>query len=276
MSILKEEKEQKIFFELNALREDDKQNLDEYFLAYSIQATLDGMRWLNTDELILDYGCGLGDSIEMYRLANNSYPSSLIGVDIAKNAISKIEKKYAYNFYQITENKIPMLQDGIVSSVYMINVLHHTTTRNQIFCEVLRVLKPGGKFLIIDITDKNLFIEFGRKIFMYVPGYIKKQFSKDLIIENTIPEKLPVDPDTIVGDLISAGYEIERVGRHSLFFFVFDWFEKILKLEISKGKYKNIYKPILWLENFLLRYKIFQNRSAILSIWVKKPNLHEK
>jgi SAM-dependent methyltransferase len=91
----------------------------------------------------------------------------------------------------------------------MIGVLHHTESHQKIFDEIGRVLQSGGKFPILDLTNNNPFIELARALFPYMPRRIRQMFPDDLVIDETIPEKLRVEVGATLASLRKAGFSVE-------------------------------------------------------------------
>ena len=102
---------------------------------------------------IVDFGCGLGDAIPIYR---ECFPSAkLIGVDISASAIMQCKQKYGgqADFMEGTHKDIPAV-DTIIAS----NVLEHLTDDKEIAkhllsrCHDLFVTVPYEE-KIQDITE---------------------------------------------------------------------------------------------------------------------------
>jgi len=121
----------------------------EYFEYLEKRSTLGALyrHWLLYPKLcsllqgkILDYGCGIGDFL---RHENNS-----IGVDINQYNIDYCNSQ-GLNAKLIEPNIIPFKNNSF-TSVIMDNVIEHISPNNvdDVLYEILRVLKPKGKFLI--------------------------------------------------------------------------------------------------------------------------------
>jgi SAM-dependent methyltransferase len=107
----------------------------------------------------------------------------------------------------------------------MVFVLHHAEQHERIFATIAHVLKPGGKFLLVDLTKTSPIIEGARGVFPYMPKRIKGMFPEDLVIDGTIPDKLNVDVEATLASLDKAGFDVQHVEYGHLYFFVFDWLE---------------------------------------------------
>lgn len=100
---------------------------------------------------ILDFGCGLGDAIPIYRAA---FPQAkLIGVDISQSAVDQCEEEYGNiaSFYRGEYQDIPEV-DIIISS----NVFEHITGDREIsrhllnICSSLYIVVPYKEDPMID------------------------------------------------------------------------------------------------------------------------------
>ena len=92
---------------------------------------------------LLDFGCGLGDAVVVYR---RNFPNAkLIGIDISSEAIKKCKKHYSQfaNFICGSYTDVPQV-DIIIAS----NVLEHLTEDKKIAkyllekCQVLYIIVP--------------------------------------------------------------------------------------------------------------------------------------
>jgi len=119
---------------------------------------------LNTNNsVILDYGCGIGNSLKQ---VISFKPKKITGIDISEVSIEKAKKNFDKN------TKIELLvdncektkfEDNTFDIVYGTGILHHL---NFEICldEIQRILKPGGRFLFIEPLGTNPFINLYRKL----------------------------------------------------------------------------------------------------------------
>ena len=121
---------------------------------------------------ILDFGCGLGDAIPVYR---TSYPNaSLIGMDISGTAIEMSRRTYGHlaRFFQGDTDSVPEA-DIIIAS----NILEHCADDIQIAAELLKrcndlfVITPYLETLIphgehVHSYDENHFNQIGPYSYM--------------------------------------------------------------------------------------------------------------
>jgi len=111
---------------------------------------------------VLDYGCGNGYfSIPLSKMVGDS--GKVFAVDIQKEMLDKLSAKIlALNISNITaihsgndKLKLPVLADFAIA-VY---VVHEIPDQKKFFMDVLDLLKPNGKLLVIEPD----FIVSGRK-----------------------------------------------------------------------------------------------------------------
>jgi|SRR3989304_8897977 len=94
---------------------------------------------------ILDLGCGEGTRLNY--LCKN--PDSCVGVDISSKAVEIAKKKYArISFLNANLEKLP-LKDESFDLVYSAFVLEHLDQPERVINEAVRVLKKGGRMLLV-------------------------------------------------------------------------------------------------------------------------------
>jgi SAM-dependent methyltransferase len=116
---------------------------------------------------ILDFGCGLGDAMPVYR---ENYPKArLIGVDISESAIDMCRRKYGAiaSFIQGESASVPEV-DIVIAS----NVFEHLTDDRGIAkslldkCKTLYVIVPYREWPLfsehVNTYDKNYFSSIGK------------------------------------------------------------------------------------------------------------------
>lgn len=260
--------DQKLFFDQSSAVA-EKLNQNDFFLPYISKEVNRGFLWLADCQTILDYGCGIGMSLDllMQRITPLKQKTpQIIGVDISPVAIDKAKTNYPqHTFYVITGNQVPQVLTATLDGVYVTHVLHHTITHLEIFKEINRMLKQGGKFFLCDLSADNWLINLGRTIFSHLPKFVQIRFSDDLVINGNIPEKIPLSVPKIMRELHTAGFEISEIYYGHLFFFLVMWLDKFIPL--SKFRiFRIIFDKIQQLEQFFLHYRFFQKRAHVFCI----------
>ena len=110
-------------------------------------------------ENILDLGCGRGEeTILMAGLAGETGKAT--GLDLTQSMLDKAkenakrERVKNITFIQGEIEKLPFesnIFDGVASNC----VINHAKDKNIVYCEIQRVLKPGGRFVISDAVSKK-------------------------------------------------------------------------------------------------------------------------
>ena len=134
-------------------------------------------------DLILEVGIGTGAVAE--KVAENF--GSLIGIDISKEMISKINHS---NITAIIGDAHKLeFDNNTFDLIYMRNVIHYIDNQEKAFSQIYRCLKPGGYFLFSQVVppDDSISEEYdwliGRNIHYPTQTEITKFFVKFSIIE---------------------------------------------------------------------------------------------
>lgn len=162
-------------------------NMDELLLEFKIEP----------NSTVLDLGCGPGDySIEFAKQV--SPQGKVIAIDNDDDVINYLdqrienEKELDIDTYVADIRKTLPLKDNSVDICCIITVLHILNIRkhgNNIFNEIRRVLKPGGRLITIDVKKEDY--DFGPPISMKIsneqlePMVEKVGFTKESMIDLT-------------------------------------------------------------------------------------------
>jgi len=142
-----------------------------------------------------DFGCGSGSWV--LPLAHILEEGSVFAVDVQQEPLSalsgKAKHKGLYNIITITadlEKKIPGINDNSLDLVVMANILFQIENKAALFSEADRVLKKGGKLLVVGWkTEVSLGPKNGKISKMDVQAIAKKTgfiLEKDLEQETGI------------------------------------------------------------------------------------------
>lgn len=256
---------QELFFNQHSHQEGGfKQH--KIFETYVNKEQVDGFIWLKDRRKILDYGCGIGGSIDLMKRVLPRKKFTIYGVDIAEDALKRASKKYPeFYFYRVKNNRIKEIKDSSMDGAYMLHVLHHARGHKEIFETIYKKLDKDGMFLINDLCSQNLFNKTARSLFIHMPKFVKNRFSDDLVVGESIPEKYKVNVEKVISDLKKVGFTIEEVGYGHLFFFLFGWIDRFVPLSRSRAV-TLLYRAFIALENNLLNIKFFQNKAEVFYI----------
>lgn len=101
---------------------------------------------------VLDAATGRGEFINVLKQKLGSYVQ-IIGVDQSDKSVNYAQKFFPDNDVEIYRMDLEDLRfdDGFFDLVCISNSLHHLQNRDKVFAEMLRVLKPGGTFLVTEM-----------------------------------------------------------------------------------------------------------------------------
>jgi ubiquinone/menaquinone biosynthesis C-methylase UbiE len=98
---------------------------------------------------VLEVGCGLGTDLLQFSLAG----SSVVGVDLSANSVALASKHLnvfgAQGSLLASDAEHLPFADESFDVVYSFGVLHHTPNTSSAIDECWRVLKPGGRFILM-------------------------------------------------------------------------------------------------------------------------------
>lgn len=104
---------------------------------------------------ILDYGCGDG---LMTFFAKKYFPNSaLYGIDPSSKSIEDAAEQFKDITFEVLQNNTMPYQNASMDFVFAAGVFHHIPFDEHAQCvkEILRVLKPGGTFILFELNPFN-------------------------------------------------------------------------------------------------------------------------
>jgi len=134
---------------------------------------------------VLEIGCGMG--IDLLQYAKGG--ANVTGIDLTEKAVKNSKAHFAHRnmkgtFYTMNSEKLDF-PDNSFDLVYSFGVLHHTKDTQKAINEVNRVLRPGGKAIIM-LYHKGF--RYYLKIHFYY-GILKAEYLKygikDLVNQRT-------------------------------------------------------------------------------------------
>ncbi len=123
---------------------------------------------------ILDVGCGTG---KLLRRAGVRWPEAqLIGVDPA-NGMIEMAKRLTPNatFSKAMAETLP-LQDASVDLVLSTTSFHHWQDQAAGLREIARVLRPGGRFILVDFSFPDWLVRVFRLKRVHSPAQLRALF----------------------------------------------------------------------------------------------------
>jgi len=127
-------------------------------LAALPQAAIVDLLRLHGDETVVDYGAGTG--VYTVAVAEAVPDGRVIAVEalprLAEMLRAKLTPELAerLEIVQTDANTVPA-PDGVADRVVMVDVLHHLHDQPEALAEVVRLLRPGGLFVVVDWGDKE-------------------------------------------------------------------------------------------------------------------------
>ena len=116
------------------------------------------------DSEILDYGCGIGSSVEK---VIKFKPKKIIGIDISEISINKAKKKaeeLKINVnYRVDNCEKTSFNNNSFDVVYGSGILHHLQI-DKCLDEIYRILKSNGNLVFIEPLGTNPIINLYRKL----------------------------------------------------------------------------------------------------------------
>ena len=132
-----------------------------------------GIGGLHPPKTLLDYGCGPG------RVANRiarSHDIRITAVDPSAEMLAIASQRYRHpliTYRQTQDNRLDFLPDGSMDaamSCFVFIVLPSREQLRAIAAEVWRVLRPGGRFAVLDPHPDSVGIRFSTGLLRGKPG----------------------------------------------------------------------------------------------------------
>jgi len=129
---------------------------------------------LEAEWVVADLGCGSGPVVE----ALSIFVAKAIGVDesevMVRAARTRLEEHDNTEILQGELESLP-IEDGLLDAATMILVLHHQPHPVKALAEAHRVLKPGGRLLVVDMVPHE------REEYRQNMGHVRLGFSEENI-----------------------------------------------------------------------------------------------
>jgi ubiquinone/menaquinone biosynthesis C-methylase UbiE len=151
--------------------------LQQFFFDSAHQATLAlAASVVHRSESVLDVGCGTG---KLLRRAGTHWPEAqLIGVDAADGMI-EVAKRLTpgATFYTGMAESLPLPDISIDLALSTIS-FHHWQNQAAGVREIARVLRPGGYFILVDISFPDWLMKVFRVQRIHGPTQMRKLFEQ--------------------------------------------------------------------------------------------------
>lgn len=102
---------------------------------------------------VLDIGCGTGEFAPLFPV------EQYVGIDIDGKNIAYARSHYPHHFEIVDGKRMPFLENSFTIAL-VVGVFHHLSTPDcqQVLSEIKRVVKPGGRILIMEDTHSGRLI----------------------------------------------------------------------------------------------------------------------
>lgn len=224
---------------------------------------------------IADLGCGDGqfEDFLIDGLGLNIENKQFYCFDGSAVAINKAKMRNLGKsiFFHEDILKLHNKYSDFFDAIVIVNVIHHLNDF-EIIREAYKILKHGGKLIIIDIPWDNPIVKMEFKIFDILPISLKNKLAyDDLFIDGERPDRFYFNKNQLNCALDDKYFKIINKDYSHLFLFLFFHFEKMfILLGVPKKIIRFAFYPFFLLnyhfENFLLRFVFFQNLSAIYRV----------
>ena len=212
-----------------------------------------------TGKKVADIGCGLAYGTSLMA----AYADHITGVDYDKNTIEANKKRYsAITNIDFIQSSVPPLsfKDSSFDVVTAFQFIEHIEKRKEFIADVLRVLKPGGIFLV---TTPNVKKSLARNPF-HVHEYTFEEIKKEVTSLGAKIELKGLQGD----DKVNTYYE--ENGK---------WVRRILKFDVL-GLHKKLPAGMLtvpynWITG-IMRNNLMEKVDHTLDISVQNFHLQEQ
>ncbi len=116
------------------------------------------------EDTVLDIACGYGEFV------NNIRAGRRIAVDLNPDAARALAP--GVEFHRTPATDLSMIETGSVDFAFTSNFLEHLPSKavlDEVFAEVLRVLRPGGRFMILGPNIRYAYKEYWDYYDHYLP-----------------------------------------------------------------------------------------------------------
>lgn len=149
---------------------------------------------------ILDLGCAAGWNMSRFK----QYGRSPIGIDVVPDRVALAAH---HGPVAIASGLDLPFANETFDIIYIQHVLHHIGDVDRALREVRRCLKPGGVLFLVETTEDNPIIRWGRRLY---PKWLGDEINAPFYFVEL--------KETLVQD----GFKVETAAQYSVFFWLWE------------------------------------------------------
>ena len=127
------------------------------------------------DKKVLDVGCGNGYVLSKYATEG----AEVFGVDITQASVDLCNKRFGYlglkGHFQVADAQAIPFPDDTFDCVCSMGVLHHVPDTQKAINEIYRVLKPGGRLIVMFYHRNSAKYKLKYRVFSWFSGKSMEQ-----------------------------------------------------------------------------------------------------
>ncbi len=198
------------YYEIFSIAEDGENKVKKY---------LEG---IGKNKIILDAGCGTGKFLAVLEKEAKKY----IGIDLSQNQLNKAKEKAlkeSSEFKKSDLSKIDLDNESvdIVVSSWVLGTIIDIDERNKCLNELKRVLKKGGKIILVENAENSEFEDIRNhadKTKLYNEWILGNNFKRDKKFETYFAFKNAEEArkcfDVIYGNVVANKIKSKIVGHN--------------------------------------------------------------
>lgn len=161
----------------------------------------------------LDVACGTGRlSAKLLQVADQVY-----GVDLSEEVLKIAKNKYPQINFSLGESVDLPYEDNFFDLVIINGSLHHFFATEKTFSEAFRVLKSGGKFVVLGEPNKNYGVLWNPFFYVWFLFRLLTRILNIFVKQKTVqteliePEAESFVPAELKASLLKVGFEIKSI-----------------------------------------------------------------
>jgi SAM-dependent methyltransferase len=153
-----------------------------------------------SSQTILDLGCAAGWNMSRFK----QYGRSPVGVDVIPD---RVQLAAHHGPVALASGLDLPFADETFDLIYIQHVLHHIGDVTQALAEVRRCLKPGGVLFLVETTEDNPIIRWGRRLY---PKWLGDEINAPFYFAE------------LQATLAQDGFRVETADQYSVLFWLWE------------------------------------------------------